>query len=548
MGTVRSVTTFLTLFMLGCGGSEDPMAEVDKRYSDIMVTLAQADRDSTRNIRNREARKRKVAAENARTNFFKSSTFEQAIVASENTTDPTLLAKRDGYLRHKLIASSWTKEEKNEESRLLARLDELNGVEATWSSPDGKTEISLNGGWRLASKAADGLSESDRNALATSYVEHRMRIVGSDLQALVKLRNTVAKRAGFDNYWELGLASQGLTPADVEAIADELTKIVSPIARSDQQKIAEEAERQGIANNFANNMKLRRGLGLEQGRDAADSYFDADLAEERVKKAFVDMGITTDGWQVYSGPSRYTRSGVYGFPVRPPNAVAIVMSNDRRWTIWQYEAIAHEGGHAVWWQALDEKSAASPPLWEPTPPWFEGFAQFFEQLAYEPGFHARYVPELPKEMRQTLADWRARSVAQSIASSIIQTNVERRLYEDPNNVEAITRYAAEQRSAFSGAPMAPTTEDGRAYDSSLLSSILWNYPAYSQNYLFSAMTSAWMWAAIREKLGDPIGNSKVGALIKTDLIRSGTDLPKALNALNPQPRTAALESYLAGVK
>ena len=73
MGTVRSVTTFLTLFMLGCGGSEDPMAEVDKRYSDIMVTLAQADRDSTRNIRNREARKRKVAAENARTNFFKSS-------------------------------------------------------------------------------------------------------------------------------------------------------------------------------------------------------------------------------------------------------------------------------------------------------------------------------------------------------------------------------------------------------------------------------------------------------------------------------------------
>ena len=62
------------------------------------------------------------------------------------------------------------------------------------------------------------------------------------------------------------------------------------------------------------------------------------------------------------------------------------------------------------------------------------------------------------------------------------------------------------------------------------------------------MTSAWMWAAIREKLGDPIGNAKVGSLIKTELIRSGTDLPTALNAMNPQPRTAALESYLAEVK
>ena len=59
----------------------------------------------------------------------------------------------------------------------------------------------------------------------------------------------------------------------------------------------------------------------------------------------------------------------------------------------------------------------------------------------------------------------------------------------------------------------------------MLSAILWTYPAYSQNYLFSALTGTWMWATIQKELGNPIGNPKVGELLKTKLIRSGTDLP-----------------------
>ena len=81
--------------------------------------------------------------------------------------------------------------------------------------------------------------------------------------------------------------------------------------------MAAKAEEEGVENTFANRMMLRRMLNLEKGRDEAESFFDADLAEERVKTAFNDMGIHTDGWQVYTGPSRYTRSGVYGFPLRP---------------------------------------------------------------------------------------------------------------------------------------------------------------------------------------------------------------------------------------
>ena len=547
MAWSRPSLVLLAALVTGCGATEDPMSKVDERYTRIMTNLAKADRDAARNIRNREARKRKVAAENARSSFFSSGLFKAAMEEAKDSDDPAVKAKVDGYRRHQLIAGSWTEEEKKEEARLLSQLDELNGVEATWVSPDGKTSVALNGGWRQASKEADGLSEVDRDALVASFIEHRMRVVGPELQALVKLRNAVAKRAGFDNYWALGLASQGLNADDVNTIIAELTPIVAPISKATEAQLAAQAEAEGVENTFANRMMLRRKLNLEKGRDEAESFFDADLAEERVKTAFNDMGIHTDGWQVYTGPSRYTRSGVYGFPVAPPAGVAIVMSNDRRWTMWQYEAIAHEGGHAVWWQAIDEATAKSPPMWEPTPPWFEGFAGFFERLAYEPGFHARYIPELPKPLREELSAWRARSVANSIASSIVQTKVEQRLYEDPNNLDAICRFAAAERHALTGSPPPPQTEDGRVYDSALLSAILWTYPAYSQNYLFSAMTEAWMWDAITASLGNPIGNSKVGALLKTEIIQAEADLPSSLKAMKPGARTAALKTYLSRV-
>ena len=53
-----------------------------------------------------------------------------------------------------------------------------------------------------------------------------------------------------------------------------------------------------------------------------------------------------------------------------------------------------------------------------------------------------------------------------------------------------------------------------------------------------------MWATIQKELGNPIGNPKVGELLKTKLIQAGTDLPTALEAMKSQPRTEALKQYI----
>ena len=222
------------------------------------------------------------------------------------------------------------------------------------------------------------------------------------------------------------------------------------------------------------------------------------------------------------------------------------MSQDTRWSVWQYEALAHEGGHAYWWQNLNDESAASPVLWEPPPPWFEGFAQFFERVVYDPGFTARYVPELPAEQREALHHWRARRTAEWIANSMVETLAERRLYEDPNNLAAITSYAAETRTRLTGEPTAPKTQDGRIADASLVSALLWNYPAYSQNYLFAYMTEAWLYEAVVKGVGDPVANAEVGPFLRTKLVRvaATASFPDRMEAILPGQRSAALKRYL----
>ena len=540
-----ALTCSLALAMIGCA-EDEPLIDQDKRYSQIMMDLAVADRDTTRNLRNREARKRKEAAEQARVKFFQSTKNKAAITEAAAAEAGSVAAiKAAAYQRHSLMAASWTEDEKTQETRLLARLDELSSVEVTWASPDGK-EFELSKSWRNLNKEAGALNAATRTALSKAWQEHQMQVVGADLKALIQLRNKVAKRAGYSNYWALGLAGQGLTPEAVDTILAEISDVVGPQAKATTARLNQAAKDAGVSNDLANRSNLRQAIGASTARSEADNFFDTDLAEERVRTAFQDMGISTNGWQVYTGPSRYTRSGVYGFPVRPPNAVAIVMSQDRRWTMWQYEALAHEGGHAAWWQGLHKDSTGSPVLWEPTSPWFEGFAQFFERLVYEPGFHRRYVPELPEAQREAVAAWRARQTSSELVDHIVRTMVERRLYEDPNSLEAITRFAADTRQQVSGTPAEAALDNGLTYDGALLSSILWTYPAYSQNYLFSALTEAWMWEAVTAQVGDPIGNKDVGPMLREKLIGAsiGTPFPERMSALLPGDRTAPLKRYL----
>jgi len=540
---------WLLPLLAACDSSGDPLADLDRRYTAIAVELASADRDTARNVHNQEARKRKSVADEALVGFFRDVHVEDAIKAARaGPADAIDRVKGDAYWRKMITARPWSSDEKEQENKLVSKLEEADAAEASWRSPDGSVVVDLSQGWTEASRTADALGPDLRAGLAQAWVNQHALTIGDDLQDLVRLRNEVARREGFNNYWELALAGQGLSPDDVDAIIAELTAVVVPVNQANLAKLEEASKRSSTPLTWENLPLIRRTAGMESGRDDADGFFDADKAEERILTALQDMGISSGGWQVYSGPSRYVRSGVYGFPVRPPEEVAITVSQDRRWSMWQYEALAHEGGHAVWWQLIGDDVKRSPVLWEPPSPWFEGFASFFERLAYEPSFAAHYVPDLPAAEREALAAWRAAHMAGWITDSIVDTVAERRLYEDPTNLAAVARVAADTRTKLTGLPSQPQPEGGGVYDSSLTSSILWNYPAYAQNYLFAYLTEAWLYEAVFDAVGDPVGNPKVGPLLVEKLVRAPPTetFPERLTALHPGDRTAPLKKYLGG--
>jgi hypothetical protein len=545
---VYRLATILLLLAVGCE-EPAPLAAVDAEYTEVLARLEAADRDVARNIHNRDARRRKKIAELERVAFFRDpdviAAIELAREAPEGSIERT---KGEAYHRHAVFVRSWKDDEKERETELLARLDTLAGAEASWSPRDGNMEIGLSGSWATVSMLADDLPAEARADLAGEYVAHHMTMVGDDLRELVKLRNQVARREGFETFWHLSLYNQGLTEAEVDTLIRELEPVVRPVNQAYAQLISAQAQTLGLEVNFANDPYLRRQTGLEAGRDEADPYFDTDLAEDLVLASLRNMGIELDGWQVYSGPSRNTRRGAYSFPIRPPRTIALVVSQDRRFDAWQYEAIIHEAAHALRWTSLVPEALASPVLWDPPDAYTEGFAQLFERILMSDAWLKAYLPDMPAERREALTSWRARHMAWWVSHSIVETAVERRVYEDPNNWEAVARLCNELEAGYGiqNGPI-PTTEQGVSYCQALHTPLIWHYPAYIQNYLFSYVTEACLYDALVAAVGEPVDNPEVGPWLVRNVTQQGAITPfeERLAALTDKPsRTSALAHYV----
>ncbi|MFH1469847.1 MAG: hypothetical protein ABIO70_36020 [Pseudomonadota bacterium] len=541
-------TSALFLLLAACQGGM-PLDRLDAQYADIVARRNAADRDVARNIHNRDARRRLKDAEKAELAWFLDAEVTAAIEAGLAQPEGSWERVRaEAYQRRAVYARSWKAEEKERETELLAKLDAASGAEATWSTPDGKVEVSLSGRWASVSKAADDLDPGTRADLAQDYVDHQMAVVGDDLRELIKLRNQVARRAGYDDFWQLALAAEGLTEADVDALFREVEPVIRPVNEAWASIVAAKAAELGVADDFANGRWLRRRAGLEAGRDEAEPYFDTDLAEDHVTASLRRMGIELEGWEIFTGPSRNTRRGAYSFPIRPPRNISLVVSQDRRFDIWQYEAVMHEAAHALRWSSLDGDVLASPVLWDPPNAYTEGFAQLFERLLVSEAWLTACQPELPASDRQALVDWRARQMSQWVSEAIVETEVERRMYRDPTSWEAVARTCVEREAAWGlAAGEAPVSSAGVPYCQALHTPLMWHYPGYVQNYIYSYVTEARLYDALVKAVGEPVDNPATGPWLVEHILRPGGSEPfeQRLGAISvAEPRTAALARYV----
>ncbi len=550
-GPSLSLVLFMACMPTGApGGSSDPLAAYDAEYARIMNRLGVAETDTTRNVLNKEARDRKIGHQQVRVAFFQDTAFGTVLEQAQAHADPWVAARAKAYQRHAVFLRSWTEDEKARETELLAAIDELRSEEASWTSADGETEIGLRGRWPGVSADADGLDPQLRGELAEAWVDHRLAWIGPELEELLRLRNEVARREGFKSYWELALFHRGLTPGGVDAMASELQALVQPMNAAANARAAQMALEHRLPHDFTHDPKLRRLAGLDLDTSAAEGWFDADLAESRVAQAFKDLGLSIDGVQIYTGPTRYTRPGAYSYPLKPADHAAVVMSVDSRWGLWPYRALTHELGLASWWRMLPEQAAASPVAWQPPTAWFEGYGQLFERMVYMPDYHGTYVPDVPEDHRAALAASVRQDAVDVITWYLGCTQVERRLYEMPGAWQTVAKEAAAlEKTLRAHSWDAPVTEEGLAWTSFLGSSLMLNFPAYVQNYLYAYPTEATLWEAAEKAVGAPlIGNEKLGPWLRDQLVvpvSTGTSFEDQLKTLSGgDASTAALARFL----
>ena len=539
--------------LLACTSSPQPdakgLAALDVRYVELSADLGVADRDTSRNTSNKEARARKVAAEQALVGFFKEDEVMAAIDGARLSPDPALAAKADAYWREAVFLRSWTDQEKEREQELLASLEEARAQPWTWTSEDGEIEIDLSGRWDGVSVDADELSPAQRGDVATQWTEGRTAWLGEELTQLVELRNEVARREGFTSYWELSLIHSGLEVEDAEALFVEIEALVVPINQAAQARAAEQAALLQLPHDFANDPLLRRKAGVRLKTTEVESWFDADLAEERLSRSFADLGMGLDGLQIYSGPNRYTRSGAYSFPIRPPESAAVVYSSDSRWGPWPYQALAHEAGLATWWRAIPPEAASSPVAWNPPAAWFEGYGSLFERMLFEPAWLERYVPEMPPEARQALATSRRQSTVDTLTWYLGCARMERALYETPGQIAQVSASGAALEKVLRGWSFDAPTDDAKVPATSFLQSgLMWHYPGYVQNFLSAAVTEAILWQALTQAVGDPVGNAEVGPWLRDQVVHPvarGQAMPDRLDELAGEgQRSDALRAWL----
>ena len=110
----------------------------------------------------------------------------------------------------------------------------------------------------------------------------------------------------------------------------------------------------------------------------------------------------------------------------------------------------------------------------------------FERLLYEPSFLNVAFPKFPEEVRIPATTTGPRH-GPRITNQLIQLEVEQALYQAPGDLKAVATQVLNEGTLNHRATY-PTTSGGMVYEPSLLSSILWNYPGYSANFLFAYLS------------------------------------------------------------
>ncbi|HVP39594.1 MAG TPA: hypothetical protein VMS93_10465 [Candidatus Saccharimonadales bacterium] len=271
-----------------------------------------------------------------------------------------------------------------------------------------------------------------RRRAAFESVEPLSQKLGPDLRELIRRRNLVAQRLGYDGFESLALEGQGLTPRQMEALEDSLDLLTRAPYR---ELCAHIRARLGVFQLHAWDLIYGQGL-LDV---VADTLLRGDALSLRLRSFMAGLGFNPDLLPVrvfYQVNSPY---GARCLPVDPPVDVRLMVSP--RDGLNGVLSVFHEYGCGLQETYLPDPRPSTRALPEV---WTEAVGNLFGGLPVEPGWLTGAADLSDSAAAATRRRWLASRLL-SVRSLLMLSRFERNLYRDPDcNADSLWRACTEK--------------------------------------------------------------------------------------------------------
>jgi peptidyl-dipeptidase A len=371
--------------------------------------------------------------------------------------------------------------------------------------------------------------DSHKRELAWRASKQVGDVISNDLIELVKLRNTAARKVGFDNYHTLSIVTGEQSVEELDRIFDELSELTGePFAQLKKELDRILADGYGIApedlmpwhyhDPFFQRTPLVYDLDL-------DIYYKDRDVKDLAQRYYAGIDLPVD--DILTRSDLYDREGKYphafSFEADRDGDVRILcnLQNTERWM----ETILHELGHAVYSKYHDRKEPWL--LREPAHSFTtEAIAMFFGRLSRNAAWMQQMLglsePQRAKIERVSEKYLRFQQVLFA-RWAMVMYNFEKQLYADPDQDLNTLWWDLVEKYQFIKRPGGPV-------DAGWASKLHFTTaPCYYHNYMMGELLASQLHNHIVQKVlmlkSDEnvsyVGHREVGNFIREKVLRPG---------------------------
>ncbi|MCR5261108.1 MAG: hypothetical protein K6C94_04645 [Candidatus Gastranaerophilales bacterium] len=336
-------------------------------------------------------------------------------------------------------------------------------------------------------------------------------LIADDLVELVKLRNDLAQKKGYDNYFDMKLAE------DYDIKPEELDKLLNEVAQNTAK--SKDTVMSGIKKELSEaygiDPKDLRSyhFGLLTGEDPEKLVNDEIKTKEQVvdiaKKAYLGMGYNVDDLPITLDlfPRENKNTHGFSFPITPGKDARILANLTNNAS--SVDTLMHELGHSV----FTVKTDPTLPYMEQdtTSTMTEAVAMMMGDMIRTEGLAKDLIsPEVNEKFATSLG----KEESLFVNSSMRTIEFERRMYQNPD--QDLKQLWKEMNVKYTGrSEMDEATNEWATIPHYL------SHPAYYQNYFRSALIKAQLYEALTDKFGKLTENTETANYLDEHIFQYG---------------------------